>query len=85
MIKNLCVSIRNLAVAHARVGGAACPGGPMWKPFVEKLNGCALRLVYATGSHIVCRLFYQVNMLARVNMVRGDSNRIRLSGELRRE
>jgi hypothetical protein len=52
---------------------------------VEKLNGCALCLVYATGSHIVYRIFYQANMLARVNMVRGDSSRIRLSGELRRE
>jgi hypothetical protein len=49
---------------------------------VEKLNGYALRLVYATGSHIVYRL-YQANMPACVNIVRGDSSRIRLSGELR--
>jgi hypothetical protein len=39
----------------------------------------------ATGSHIVYRLFYRANMLASVNKVRGDSSRIRLSGELRRE
>jgi hypothetical protein len=54
-------------------------------PFVAKLKGDALLLIYATGSHIVYRLFYQANMLAHVNMVRGDSSRIRLSGELRRE
>jgi len=50
---------------------------------VGKLNGHVIRLVYATGSHIVYRL-YQANMPARVNMVRGDSSRIWLSGELRR-
>jgi hypothetical protein len=51
------------------------PGGWKWKPFAEKLNGDALCLVYATGSHIVYR-FYQANMPARVNMVHGDSIRI---------
>ena len=59
--------------------------GPKWKPFEETLNGCAIRLVYATGSHIVYRIFYRANKLARVDMVRGDSSRIRLSGELRRQ
>lgn len=84
MIKNLCVSFRNLAVAHTKVDGAACPGRPKWKPFAEKLNGYAISLIYATGSHIVHRL-YRANMLAHVNMVRGDSSRIQLSGELGRE
>jgi hypothetical protein len=49
------------------------------------LGGTEVEAVNATGSHIVYRLFYEANMLAHVNMVRGDSSRIRLSGELRRE
>ena len=57
--------------------------GPKWKPFEETLNGDALFLIYATGCHIVYRL-YQANTLAFVDMVRGGSSRIRLSGEQRR-
>jgi hypothetical protein len=53
-------------------------------PFVAKLKGDALLLIYATGSHIVYRL-YRANTLARVNMVRCDFRRIRLAGELRRQ
>lgn len=58
--------------------------GPKRKPFEETLNGDALLLIYATGCHIVYRL-YQANTLACVDMVRGDSSRIRLSGELGRQ
>ena len=52
------------------------PGGQKWKPFVEMLNGYAIRLFYATVSHIVYRL-YLANMPVRVNIVRGESIRIR--------